>query len=922
MTGGMDVMRKHRSRAGMWRIGALAVSAFIFAAGLGYSPRAFAYNGTEHIRFPDQAHQILNIMRRGGFYADQAKRITPSGTFAPLTVRPPGVPASSDAAWQSFVAQALAAPARLDNVMVGLSNPPRSSQDCGGVFANLPSGAQFAQCRARDLGFAPRRGWADNPNECYRRRGYQFGAAGNDSQIVIPFFQELPTNYTGALLGLWATRPDDESNDTAVFIRPTNIVLLGDLKRLAEDAVELGLVVVLAPLFCITDFLFTGDPTGCIDDAAAASHSFDPVARADDYLLLLEEALGPVLDPVGNFMLFGKSNPASMFHFIVPSRSGDFNFIPGMNLGESRLGIENDSVDEVLTAYFDLIGLTVNPADSTGPSRYGQFAAGPLGRNDSDWAGFSMAHVEFEPVDNVARYGWQQFQQTGTARGLGWVLHALGDAFCPHHTLGSLGWGHQPWERFAGVRWVAGDVFPEDLVQVQYPNMVTELTYAFQYWTMANQFPQNDWPGRLVEQVGIETASSPFAVKGRAFKGTISVLWSVGSDSDSDATDAYDSERGSYKDLMMRAVGASIAFLAKASTAAPVGGSSPCACPAGQARSGEDINGRPVQTPGGICVTCGTGGFAQEPNLLDGQCVAVCPPDKPTPSGGVCTTTGACPTATPFLKNGSCVAACCPFDSTCPVSAPITGGGHGIGDELRTDEGQGRRSRRFPFVLLIVDGRVHGERPRLRIVRSRDGIVIIERWRHFGNRRAHVPVRGVGAVVGIEAEANVRLQLHDHVEQAHPQLVPRGVGVVGAEGIHVRRAETRVHAGRAVDEQVDGGDLGLELDLVLHAGGRVGVGRLLGRARLPPRAGDDHAPGRTGVAAKTSDDDPTSAARAGAGWLIDARRAAHGEQRHEHSPRPEKPSGGTASNEAIHKHLQKLLTISRRNFHATARFAR
>ncbi len=664
-------MRKHRSRAGMWRIGALAVSAFIFAAGLGYSPRAFAYNGTEHIRFPDQAHQILNIMRRGGFYADQAKRITPSGTFAPLTVRPPGVPASSDAAWQSFVAQALAAPARLDNVMVGLSNPPRSSQDCGGVFANLPSGAQFAQCRARDLGFAPRRGWADNPNECYRRRGYQFGAAGNDSQIVIPFFQELPTNYTGALLGLWATRPDDESNDTAVFIRPTNIVLLGDLKRLAEDAVELGLVVVLAPLFCITDFLFTGDPTGCIDDAAAASHSFDPVARADDYLLLLEEALGPVLDPVGNFMLFGKSNPASMFHFIVPSRSGDFNFIPGMNLGESRLGIENDSVDEVLTAYFDLIGLTVNPADSTGPSRYGQFAAGPLGRNDSDWAGFSMAHVEFEPVDNVARYGWQQFQQTGTARGLGWVLHALGDAFCPHHTLGSLGWGHQPWERFAGVRWVAGDVFPEDLVQVQYPNMVTELTYAFQYWTMANQFPQNDWPGRLVEQVGIETASSPFAVKGRAFKGTISVLWSVGSDSDSDATDAYDSERGSYKDLMMRAVGASIAFLAKASTAAPVGGSSPCACPAGQARSGEDINGRPVQTPGGICVTCGTGGFAQEPNLLDGQCVAVCPPDKPTPSGGVCTTTGACPTATPFLKNGSCVAACCPFDSTCPVSAPI-----------------------------------------------------------------------------------------------------------------------------------------------------------------------------------------------------------------------------------------------------------
>src|SRR3569832_2110850 len=58
---------------------------------------------------------------------------------------------------------------------------------------------------------------------------------------------------------------------------------------------------------------------------------------------------------------------------------------------------------------------------------------------------------------------------------LGWVLHAIGDTFCPQHTIGSLGWSHQPWERFANVRWVDQQVFLEDDVVQHYPNMVSEL---------------------------------------------------------------------------------------------------------------------------------------------------------------------------------------------------------------------------------------------------------------------------------------------------------------------------------------------------------------------------------------------------------------------------------------------------------------
>jgi len=106
---------------------------------------------------------------------------------------------------------------------------------------------------------------------------------------------------------------------------------------------------------------------------------------------------------------------------------------------------------------------------------------------------------------------------------LGWVLHAIGDTFCPQHTIGSLGWSHQPWERFANVRWVDQQVFLEDDVVQHYPNMVSELTYAFGYWNASNQGSQADWVGRMVQQLAIETAGSPFAVQDRAFKGTISV---------------------------------------------------------------------------------------------------------------------------------------------------------------------------------------------------------------------------------------------------------------------------------------------------------------------------------------------------------------------------------------------------------------
>jgi len=72
----------------------------VLAAALvvGVSPVLFptsaaAWGGTEHIRFPDQAYQFLNIMRRGDFYAAHARALDPvgaaQGKYPPLTQCPP-----------------------------------------------------------------------------------------------------------------------------------------------------------------------------------------------------------------------------------------------------------------------------------------------------------------------------------------------------------------------------------------------------------------------------------------------------------------------------------------------------------------------------------------------------------------------------------------------------------------------------------------------------------------------------------------------------------------------------------------------------------------------------------------------------------------------------------------------------------------
>ncbi len=111
----------------------------------------------------------------------------------------------------------------------------------------------------------------------------------------------------------------------------------------------------------------------------------------------------------------------------------------------------------------DGIGLSLNYGASRGPKNY-EITSGDRHkktntRSKGEWQFPTFAHLVFEPVDNLAAYGYRHLLDGDGTKYVGYALHAIGDAAAPHHVGGSPGWGHRPYEdameeRWLNVRWV------------------------------------------------------------------------------------------------------------------------------------------------------------------------------------------------------------------------------------------------------------------------------------------------------------------------------------------------------------------------------------------------------------------------------------------------------------------------------------
>jgi hypothetical protein len=63
----------------------------------------------------------------------------------------------------------------------------------------------------------------------------------------------------------------------------------------------------------------------------------------------------------------------------------------------------------------------------------------------------TIAEAVFMPVDQLGRYWYEYFVQTGELEGLGHLLHAVQDASVPHHAAGCMGNYHSDYELQLGV---------------------------------------------------------------------------------------------------------------------------------------------------------------------------------------------------------------------------------------------------------------------------------------------------------------------------------------------------------------------------------------------------------------------------------------------------------------------------------------
>jgi hypothetical protein len=388
---------------------------------IGCSPPARAYNWKTHKKIVDVAVETM-------------LQVPPGTPPAP----PDGV---STADWLQFVDAVRAAPARLGQLRTGLPTrrpvcvthpgptpeaPPIRISTSGYPFGD---DACTPQNEAEDCPVFPQ----DNLDHLglMRIQDFHYDPERDAGGLCVVTKQDGGFNATGRVLGWHAGSVDDRADDSVLWFRPTNAGLAGWAGELASTAWIYGLGALAAPFVCAWEAIF-GD--GCdADDAFELLNEYNPVDYVEGWIPGFGE-------------LRSADDYAGLWHFInVDADGAFFNDIPGMiyhHAGPDYPGI----MDIVIMAGADFSGLSLKAGESDGDDIYGEHDR--ASRGDPAWQAHTIAHLEFSPLDNLARHGWDQLGAGGymSAQGFAWPLHAIGDAAAPHHTTGTSSWGHRPYE--------------------------------------------------------------------------------------------------------------------------------------------------------------------------------------------------------------------------------------------------------------------------------------------------------------------------------------------------------------------------------------------------------------------------------------------------------------------------------------------
>jgi hypothetical protein len=629
------------------------VAAFVALLWLAAAPPAGAYNDQQHQGMTALAYKaMVGVALENGCAAPidfQSAAVTQHLTDFPS----PDVCAASDQAciadWAEFLRQIERSIRYLRGVDAALPENPDCPADLDptGTLGDVQFSVNPDYARSSGCG-------VDSQlihNAAGEQRRCSAPSLLCDENSIYHFL--APEDHTGDVLGYWTTEADHDVSVTALGFKPV-YPGVGKTLQTLDTVAEGALGAVLGPVVCAFEALFGGDD--CVKDAQALADDAVPIEEIASVI--------PVLFPRHD------ANFTGLWHFIdFADSNSPCDDVRGMLYERAGPGRVPDALDLLIIIGTELGQQTIAFDDSTGPKRFNITNPGDgdqpsCARDRSDWEIAPMGHIVFNPVDNLALYGWTQFTLVNgghNAKMLGWPLHALGDAVEPHHVVGTTGWGHRPYEdslekgvNDAGkTNWER--ILYQDLAVVsevrsnQYLQLQRILHRGFAYWRLLNTFRAqrpntsvlNTIPIRaLVTQVAADTYAEVGA-GGWPFEPHLSVPYFVDvglrQSTINFYTDANSVDR--QRTLIERGAGASLAFLtAIGQLGAPFAAAPRC----GGANALFDQCGASSQCNGSCCmftppaVSCVDPCPREECSTTTGFCGSICS------NGTFCDPTGCC----------------------------------------------------------------------------------------------------------------------------------------------------------------------------------------------------------------------------------------------------------------------------------------